>query len=203
MAARLGYQNVLRLPEGYFGWIEILTGKEKPVEAKKAGEGDEFPSCRLLVLNESDRKYLKIDGMKNDFALEETGFRYFYIVIYNENCLACLAELKNYKMLYKKITDHPYLAEQIIIFGIGAGSKKRGVIAFKKENSVPYPLFGDENRDIFLCLGNPELPTSYLVNIEPGGRRQILSVQHGHIENIDILFQKIVSYVKISEKTKK
>lgn len=203
MAVKLGYQNVLRLPEGYFGWIEILPEKEKPVEAKKAGEGDEFPSCRLLILNEPDRKYLKIDALQKDFALEETGFRYFYIVIYNENCLACLDELKNYKMLYKKINESPYLSEQIKIIGIGAGSKKRGVITFKKENSVPYPLFGDENRDIFLCLGNPELPTSYLVNIEPGGRRQILSVQHGHIENIENLVQKIVTCVKINEKTKK
>ena len=79
---------------------------------------------------------------------------------------------------------------------IGAGSKKRGVIAFKKENAIPYPLFGDENRSIFSCLGNPVLPTSYLVHVQPDGRRQILFVQQDHISNVETLLQKITFLVK-------
>ena len=97
----------------------------------------------------------------------------------------------------------PYLSDRVKLLAIGAGSKKRGVIAFKKENAIPYPLFGDENRNIFSCLGNPVLPTSYLIQLRPGGRRQILFVQQDHIQNVEMLVQKITSLVKDTELPKK
>jgi hypothetical protein len=171
---------------------------------KNLGIGDEFPSCKLVILyDETDRAYLKLQGLQKSFALEDVGCAYLYIVIYNENCLACVDEVKSFKALYQQMKASPKLSDKVKLLAIGAGSKKRGVIAFKKENAIPYPLFGDENRSIFSCLGNPVLPTSYLVQIQPGGRRQILFVQQDHITNVDKLVQKIISLMKDTELPKK
>jgi hypothetical protein len=202
---RLGYQKIIRLPEGYFGWKALLTENSQSVApVVKLGIGDEFPSCQLVFLyDETDRAYLKIQGLQKSFALEEVGCEYLYIVIYNEQCLACVDEVKNFKTLYRKMNDSPYLSNRVKLLAIGAGSKKRNVISFKKENAIPYPLFGDENRNIFSCLGNPVLPTSYLIQLRPGGRRQILFVQKDHIQNVEMLVQKITSLVKDTELPKK
>ena len=164
------------------------------------GVGDDFPSCQLVILyDETDRVYLKIQGLQKSFALEDVGSEYLYIVIYNEKCLACVDEVKSFKNLYQQMNANPFLSDRVKLLAIGAGSKKRGVIAFKKENAIPYPLFGDEKRSIFSCLGNPVLPTSYLVQIQPGGRRQILFVQQDHIQKVEMLVQKITSLVKDTE----
>lgn len=164
------------------------------------GVGDEFPSCQLVMLyDETDRSYLKIQGLQKNFALEDVGSEYLFIVIYNERCLACVDEVKSFKNLYQQMNASPFLSDRVKLLAIGAGSKKRGVITFKKENAIPYPLFGDEKRSIFSCLGSPVLPTSYLVQIQPGGRRQILFVQQDHIQKVELLVQKITSLVKDTE----
>jgi hypothetical protein len=202
---RLGYQQIIRLPEGYFGWKSVFPEAVSPAGAIiKLGLGDEFPSCQLVFLyDETDRAYLKIQGLQKSFALEDVGCEYLYIVIYNEKCLSCVDEVKSFKLLYQQMNASSNLSDRVKLLAIGAGSKKRGVIAFKKENAIPYPLFGDENRSIFSCLGNPVLPTSYLVQIQPGGRRQILFVQQDHINNVEMLVQKITSLVKDTELPKK
>jgi hypothetical protein len=195
---RLGYQNITRLPEGYFGWKSVFPDSAPSAGAiKKLGMGDDFPSCQLVILyDETDRVYLKIQGLQKSVSLEDVGCAYLYIVIYNEKCLACVDEVKTFKTLYHQMNASPYLSDRVKLLAIGAGSKKRGVMAFKKENAIPYPLFGDENRSIFSCLGNPVLPTSYLVQIQPGGRRQILFVQQNHINDVEMLVQKINSLIK-------
>jgi peroxiredoxin len=197
----LGYQNVLRFPDGFFGWKSFFSDNTQSVDTiKKLGIGDVFPSCRLVMLyDETDRAYLKIQSLQKSFALEDIGNPYLYIVIYNEKCLACVDEVQSFKALYKSLNESLYLSDKVKLLAIGAGSKKRGVIAFKKENAIPYPLFADENRSIFYCLGNPVLPTSYLVHIQPDGRRQILFVQQDHINNVEMLIQKIYSLVKDME----
>jgi hypothetical protein len=202
---RLGYQKIIRLPEGYFGWKSFLPDNSQPVDTvKQLGTGEEFPSCQLVMLyDETDRAYLKIQGLQKSFALEDVGSEYLYIVIYNENCLACVDEIKSFKMLYQQMNVSPFLSGRVKLLAIGVGSKKRGVIAFKKENAIPYPLFGDEKRSIFSSLGNPVLPTSYMVQLQPGGRRQILFVQKDHIKNIEMLIHKITSLVKDTEQPKK
>lgn len=152
-----------------------------------------------MLYDETDRVYLKIQGQKKRFALEDVGSEYLYIIIYNENCLACVDEVNAFKIIYQQMNASPYLSDRVKLLAIGAGSKKRGIIAFKKEHAVPYPLFGDEKRNIFSCLGSPVLPTSYLVQIQPGGRRQILFVQQDHIARTEALIQKITSLIKDTE----
>lgn len=161
------------------------------------GIGDQFPPCRLTMLfEETDRAYLKISGAQKNFSIEDIGYAYLFIVIYNENCLACVDEVKSFNKLYQILNESEYLHNKVKVMAIGSGSKKRGVTAFKKEHAVSYPLFADENKSIFSCLGSPVLPSSYLVQIQPGGKKQILFVQQDHINHIEILVQKILSLIR-------
>lgn len=157
----------------------------------------------MMLNEEEDRDYLKIQNRNSSFSLEDVGCEYLYIILFNEKCLACADEAAAFKKMYQQLLDSPYLSDKVRLMGIGAGSKKRGIIAFKKENAIPYPLFGDEKQFIFTCLGKPVLPTSYLIQIKPGGKSQILFVQQDHIQHVESLIQQIASLVKSTDLHKK
>jgi hypothetical protein len=64
-----------------------------------------------------------------------------------------------------------FLREKVKMRGIGAGSKKRSAAKFRKQKNIAFPLFADEKREIFECLGKPVLPVSYLVQRQAGKRK--------------------------------
>lgn len=155
-----------------------------------------------MLFEETDRNYLKIPGRQNNFNIEEIAYKYLFIVIFSEKCLACVDEIKSFNKLYQSLNENTYLSDKVKLIAIGSGSKKRGIVSFKREHAVSYPLFADENKGIFSCLDNPVLPTSYLVQIHPDGKKQILFVQQNHINHIEGLIQTIISLVKDTDLSK-
>ena len=61
-----------------------------------------------MLFEETDRAYLKISGAQKNFSIEDIGYAYLFIVIYNENCLACVDEVKSFNKLYLSLNEHPY-----------------------------------------------------------------------------------------------
>lgn len=149
-----------------------------------------------MLFEEMDRNYLKIPGRQKNFNLEEIGYAYLFIVIFSEKCLACVDEVKSFNKLHISLNEDSYLSDKVKLIAIGSGSKKRSIVSFKKEHAVLYPLFADENKAVFSCLGNPILPTSYLIQIQPNGKKQILFVQQNHINHIEGLIRRISSLVR-------
>jgi len=188
----------MRFPHGYFGWRKANSPENSdPPEIPRPGAGDYFPSCSLYLLKYAqDREYLGIRHNRRTFFLEDIESEYLFIEIYNEMCYGCLAEVVNYKTLYRALNADDLLRDKVRMMGIGAGSKKRIVAKFRKEKNIPFPLFADERRKIFKCLGNPVLPTLYLVQRQPDGRRKIILVQSEHIDNLENLVQKVMAVVK-------
>jgi len=188
----------MRFPHGYLGWRKSNSPKGSGLpEIPKLGAGDYFPSCRLYLLKYAeDRKYLGIRHNRRTFSLEDVESKYLLIEIYNEICYGCLAEVVNYKALYRVLNADDLLRDKVRMMGIGAGSKKRIVAKFRKEKNIPFPLFADEKRKIFESLGKPLLPTSYLVRRLPDGGRKIIFVQSGHIDSLEKLVQKVMAVVK-------
>ena len=80
------------------------------------------------------------------------------------------------------------------MMGIGAGSKKRSAAKFRRQKNIAFPLFADERREIFDCLGKPVLPMSYLV-ARQAGKRKICLIQSGHIGSAEKLLAEIKSAV--------
>ena len=184
------------MPHGYFGWKAYVSpDSDKTEQPPTLAVGDYFPTCRLMLLSyQEDREYLQINHVERNFTLEDVQSDYIFIEIYNELCSACVNEVKTYKALHRMILADAILSEKVKMMGLGAGSKKRSVAKFRKQKNIAFPLFADEKREIFECLGKPVLPVSYLVQRQ-AGKRKILLIQSGHIGSADKLLTKIKSAV--------
>ena len=184
------------MPHGYFGWKAYTSpGSDETEETSTLTVGDYFPACRLMLLDyQKDRDYLQITHVQRHFTLEDVHSDYIFIEIYNELCSACVNEVKTYKALYRMIVENAFLREKVTMMGIGVASKKRSAAKFRKQKNISFPLFADEKREIFECLGKPVLPVSYLVQRQ-AGKRKIRLIQSGHIGNAEKLLAEIRSVV--------
>lgn len=184
------------MPHGYFGWKAYISPGSNETEAiSTLTVGDYFPACRLMLLDyQKDRDYLQISHAARNFTLEDIHSDYIFIEIYNELCSACVNEVKTYKALYRMLLADAFLGENVKMMGIGAGSKKRSAAKFRKQKKIPFPLFADDKREIFECLGKPVLPVSYLVQRQ-AGKRKIRLIQSGHIGSPEKLLAEIKSAV--------
>ena len=184
------------MPHGYFGWKAYISpGADETEEIPTLAVGDYFPACRLMLLDhQKDRDYLQITHVKRNFTLEDVHSDYIFIEIYNELCSACVNEVKTYKALYRMLLEDAFLKGKVKMMGIGAGSKKRNAAKFRKHKNIAFPLFADEKREIFDCLGKPVLPVSYLVQRQ-AGKRKIRLIQSGHIGSAEKLLAEIKSAV--------
>ena len=184
------------MPHGYFGWKAYTSpGSDESEETSTLTVGDYFPACRLMLLDyQKDRDYLQITHVQRNFTLEDVHSDYIFIEIYNELCSACVNEVKTYKALYRMLLGDTFLRGKVKMMGIGAGSKKRSAAKFRKQKNIAFPLFADEKREIFECLGKPALPVSYLVQRQ-AGKRKIRLIQSGHIGNAEKLLAEIKSTV--------
>lgn len=193
---RLGYTNIRRMPHGYFGWKAYISpGADETEEIPTLAVGDYFPACRLMLLDfQKDREYLQITHVERNFTLEDVHSDYIFIEIYNELCSACVNEVDTYKALYRMLLEDAFLRGKVKMMGIGAGSKKRSAAKFRKHKNIVFPLFADEKREIFNCLGKPVLPVSYLVQRQ-AGKRKIRLIQSGHIGSAEKLLAEIKSAV--------
>jgi len=184
------------MPHGYFGWKAYISpGSDETEEISTLAVGDYFPACRLMLLDyQKDRDYLQITHVERNFTLEDVHSDYIFIEIYNELCSACVNEVKTYQTLYRMLLADAFLSQKVKMMGIGAGSKKRNAAKFRKQKNIAFPLFADEKREIFDCLGKPVLPVSYLVERQ-AGKRKIRLIQSGHIGNAEKLLAEIKSAV--------
>jgi peroxiredoxin len=194
---RLGYNNIHRLPHGYFGWRAAYSPVEDKEETlPQLTVGDFFPSCHLVLLRRNqDKDYLQIEHNERTISLEDIQSEFIFIELYNELCHQCVQEVKNYKTLYRMLKDDEALTTRVKMMGIGVGSKKWHVAKFRRQQEIDFPLFADEASGIFNCLGRPDLPTSYLLKKQPEGGRKIILVQSGHIRSTDKLMERIASIV--------
>ena len=184
------------MPHGYFGWKAYISpGADETEEIPTLAVGDYFPACRLMLLDfQKDREYLQITHVERNFTLEDVHSDYIFIEIYNELCSACVNEVNTYKALYRMLLEDAFLRGKVKMMGIGAGSKKRSAAKFRKHKNIVFPLFADEKREIFNCLGKPVLPVSYLVQRQ-AGKRKIRLIQSGHIGSAEKLLAEIKSAV--------
>ncbi|MGD9971775.1 MAG: peroxiredoxin family protein [Desulfatirhabdiaceae bacterium] len=177
------------------GWksshSETIRDPSEPVIAH-AENGSIFPSCQLFMTDRtSEVDYLNIGHDRLDIALEDIGAAYVLIMIFNENCLACIDEIVVLNQVYRMIESTRVLQQRVKMIGIGMGSKKRNLKRFKTENRIPFPIFADERKAVFECLGKPVLPTSYLVSLPPAGKKDIVFIQSDHVHNPDDLVDRI------------
>ena len=173
----MGFRKVLRFGGGWYGWL-ALQGKSPQDQAIRGlTEGDIFPACRLVVLRgDADRRYLDLPAGAKSFALTDLRAHFLLVELYSELCSGCLNAVPAYNRLFELIESDPELKGRLKLIGMGAGSSKRAVVKFRRVNQVRFPLFADDKREVFNCLGEPVLPVAYLLKNQGNGRWQILQI---------------------------
>lgn len=188
---RLGYQNVLRLPGGYYGWLEH-HGQPLPGLPPGLNVGDYFPDCRLVVLEgDDDRRYLGLPEGAKAFAPAEVASEHLLVELYQDLCLGCLEAVPEYNRLVREIAADPYLRDRLRLIGLGVGSPYREVRRFRREQAVAFPLFADQRRELFHCLGEPELPVAFLLKRQAEGRMQIRAILNGPMGDHEALLRRL------------
>ncbi|AMK09808.1 AhpC/TSA family protein [Pseudodesulfovibrio indicus] len=145
--------------------------------------GDDFPTCRVAVLNgDEDREYLELPEGARFLELSELKARFVLIQLYNTLCNDCVAETKKLTRFFKLVEADPVLHGQLKIIGLGIYDSNQQVVRFRKHYDVAYPLFSDKSGQIFECLGQAELPLAYLVRAKGDGTWNIELIKRGYFE---------------------
>ena len=175
-------------------------GKQNAAAPKGPVEGDFFPQCRLAVLKaEKDVSYLGLTPGSRYFSLSDISGDTILVVVYNEMCMLCLAELPQMNRLFDLASADGKLKGRIKMLGLGAGSTKRAVARFRKEKGYDLPLFADEKWTIFTQLGKPTLPVNYLLKKDGEKALRILWRHEGAIGNPEEFLAHLKTYLKQDE----
>ena len=202
-AAKLGYSNVRRDAAGWQGWQAYTNPGGEPPQPRGLSRGDIFPACRLVVLRgERDRKYLGLPQGAKAFSLGEVKADCILVEFYNELCYGCLEEVSSYNHLFRLIEGDPQLGGRLKMLGLGVGSTMRAVAKFRRDKQVLFPLFADQKRDVFQCLGTPELPVVYLLKRVDGQNWRILFTYSGQVGSPVELLDMIKGILQQEEKNK-
>ena len=160
-------------------------------------EGDFFPQCRLAVLKTGkDDAYLGLPPGTRYFSLSDISGDAILVVVYNEMCMLCLAELPHLNRLFDLASADGALKGRIKMLGLGAGSTKRSAARFRKEKGYDLPLFSDEKWTIFTQLGKPTLPVNYLLKKDGEKEFRILWRHEGPIGNPEEFLARLKTYLK-------
>ena len=160
-------------------------------------EGDLFPECRLAVLQSGkDISYLGLSPGTSYFSLLDIAGDYVLVVVYNEMCMLCLAELPHVNRLFELADADGRLKGRIKMLGLGAGSTKRAAARLRKEKGYDLPLFADEKWSVFDSLGKPTLPVNYLLKKDGEKGLRIMMRHEGAIGNPENFLAHLKSYMK-------
>lgn len=108
-------------------------------------------------------EYLGVAKAPADFGLADIQKPVVLLEIFNMYCTVCQAEATGVNELYRLISTHPQLKEQIAVIGIGVGNSGFEVGVFRKKYNIAFPLFPDGNYHLHKQFKEPRTPTFVLI----------------------------------------
>jgi thiol-disulfide isomerase/thioredoxin len=111
---------------------------------KTPQNGDVLPDIEIPVPNnKAEKDYLGIAGGQF-FQIPQIKASVVIIEIFSMYCPYCQREAPEVNRLYTLIENNPGLRGKIKLIGLGTGNTAFEVEVFKKNYTVPFPLFPDE-----------------------------------------------------------
>lgn len=138
-----------------------------------------------------DRTYLGLSLNARYLSLADLDAPYVVVVFFNSRCTECIKEIKVFNKFYERLRLEPELADTVKVLGLGMLDSKRTVVRFRKREGIAFPLFSDEKRMVFDCLGQTAVPVAYLLRRLEHGEREIILVQPGAILENDPFFEQV------------
>lgn len=142
-------------------------------------KGGNLPIFRLPVPKISNEKsYLGVSG-DGFFSISQIRSQGILIKVFNLYCPVCQITATAMSEIYDRIENNPDLKNKIKLIGIGAGNSVLEVETFKKTYSIPFPVFPDENFEIYQALGKVRIPFLMVVKVNDHGSQEIMYTHLG------------------------
>ncbi len=146
---------------------------------KPPQKGETLPAMSLPIPKSPvEKSYLGLSG-GGSFKISQIKAKAVIIEIFSMYCPYCQKDAPAVNELYNLIEKDPDLKKKIKLIGIGAGNTPLEVGIFKKNYTVPFPLFADQDFKIHKACGEVRTPYFIVVKINEDGSHLIVHSQLG------------------------
>ena len=168
-----------------FGFHTLAA--DKPPE-----KGGVLPVINLPIpKNPPEKAYLGLSG-DGVFKIPQINANVVIIEIFSMYCPYCQKDAPGVNELYHRIEKDSDLKNRIKIIGIGAGNSSYEVAVYKKNYTVPFPLFSDKDFAIHKAYGEVRTPYFIVVKINDDGTHKIVHSQLGGYPGAEPFLQLIL-----------
>ncbi len=172
-------------------------------EAPAPSSVKSIPSFDLPIpQGERDKVYLGVEGTGN-FQLGQVKAPFVIIEVFSFYCPYCQQVAPKVNELYQKIEERPDLKGKIKLIGIGSTNSPFEVNSFREKYQVPFPLFPDQNKDIFNLLGARGTPTFIGIRLSEKGTLEQFYLGEGAFQDSQQVLAEIIKLAGLKEATKK
>jgi thiol-disulfide isomerase/thioredoxin len=160
---------------------------------KPPQKGEKLPVISLPIpKNPAEKSYLGLSG-EGSFKIPQIKAKVVIIEIFSMYCPYCQKDAPGINELYTLIENDPDLKKKIKLIGIGAGNTPFEVGVFKKNYSVPFPLFPDQDFTIHKACGEVRTPYFIVVKINEDGGHLIVHSQLGEYPGANAFLELVLT----------
>src|SRR5512139_2937148 len=150
-----------------------------PAANKPPVKGEQLPTVNLPVPKNADEKSYLGFPSSGFFKIPQIRSKVVIVEIFSMYCPYCQKDAPGINELYTLIENDPDLKGKIKLIGIGAGNTPFEVGVYKKNYTVPFPLFPDQDFTIHKACGEVRTPYFIVVRINEDGSHLIVHSQLG------------------------
>jgi len=163
-----------------FMTVFFLTASSSIYAADKPPQkGESLPAINLPIPKSPDEKsYLGLSG-GGSFKIPQIKAKAVIIEIFSMYCPYCQKDAPGVNELYTLIENDPDLKKKVKLIGIAAGNTPFEVDVYRKNYTVPFPLFPDQDFTIHKACGEVRTPYFIVVRINEDGSHLIVHSQLG------------------------
>ncbi len=159
---------------------------------KPPEKGEQLPTINLPIpKNPDERSYLGLSG-SGIFKIPQIKAKVVIIEIFSMYCPYCQKDAPGVNELYRLIENNADIKDKVKLIGLGAGNSSYEVGVYKKNYSVPFPLFPDKDFEIHKACGEVRTPYFMVVKINPDGTHQIVHAQLGNYPGAEAFLELVL-----------
>ena len=118
------------------------------------------------------------------------------IEVFSMYCPFCQENARVVNQVHQLLQNDPSLERKVKVVGLGIGNTPFEVELFRKQFSIGFPLFADDNLQVQKVSEQPfRTPTFITANIEAGKGLKILDVHVGQIRSPEEFLRKLKKLV--------
>lgn len=180
-----------------------ITKAVSAPEPPASGMNKPFPEFNLpMPQREAEKGYLGLSGT-GSFTTGQIKAPVLIVEVFSFYCPYCQQAAPRVNELYQAIQGRPNVQDKIKIIGIGYSNSLYEVDSFKEKYNVLFPLFPDQNTEIFKLLGARGTPTFIGVKRNSQGLQEQFYWGEGAFRDVQQFLTEIIKLSGLEEEVKK